>query len=565
MRIPSARSSVAYDDYPSHLHPHALRSVSSRFSLGDFAATRSEFDFDDDASSIFERATLASDAGDVASDKFVAVGGLGLGPVGESGQTVNGDEDDDGEGGSSGDYYDLLCLPQDPSLTPHRIRQAYWRLLALLLNNDCPENLIPLATTYLVEAQQAFETLIDPARRVDYDDRLRTWLVRDDEFQTEDRKELYEDALADHLWLASQRQAFSSSAVNIRLDTCSVAPDSYQVVSRNVLLRPLDFALSHSVTTTLSSLGRSLKRLLVDERLVPHMRVTGALTELTATSDIYLPAPELTISGSAYATGSVRYSRDVSSLDIMPSSTDSRLEVELASTLFFKRHLAVRNLWRVGVHAKLGLEIGISSHTFHLSLYWSRLKHRFSLPLLLSSPGTSASANVVFWAGVLPFLAMAGMQYLSATSLATKTKSSDMKTTEEIECRVARKCAEADNVAAFLAAPVEAKQQRQREKDGLVILDAKYGVKSMLADGTGSLWNAGQVADVTVATAALVDDHGRLVIPSGVKKSGVLGFWDPAPGSIKVLQVRYMYGGKEEMIDVKGRRALVLPPMKDDV
>ncbi|KAM0335377.1 hypothetical protein ACHAQA_000422 [Verticillium albo-atrum] len=791
MRVPSARSSAAYDDYPSHLHPHALRSVSSRFSLGDFAATRSEFDFDDDASSIFERATLASEAGDVAGDKFeAAAAGLGADLVDESGQTVIGDENY-GERGSAGDYYDLLCLPRDPFLAPHRIRRAYWRLLALLLSDNLPEDQRPLAATHLAEAQQAFETLIDPARRANYDERLRAWLDRDDEVQEGNHEHLYEDALADHLWLASQRRAFSSSAVGIRVDASPVIEASRQPGSRKVFSRPLDFGLSHSVTTALPGFGRLFRSeqpttapvIAAGEQSLPHSRATGALTELTATSDIYLPAPELTISGSAYglfdraalpallsdqyhpfgplltsrgklvylakhtfspgvkvnlrqdvlrrtvddgvsrssiqleceplncglgacishevslggkpltietsfqspqacprtpsqvgvglrypvssgvafitadsgdwkfsreegagtllaeqllagsgdlgglglplgasptlevgfatasarastaaercdphqtsvgicgldhetdglgvgswaasasltpssAAGSLRYSRDVSYLGLMLSRTDSRIEVELASNTLYKQHLAVRNLWRVGVHAKVGIEIGLGSDAFHMSLYWSRLKHRLSLPLLLSSPGMSASANVIFWTGVLPFLALAGMQYFSAQTTAAEAVVSRAKTAEEIGQRVTRKRAEADELVTLLADPVEAKQQLQREREGLVILEARYGVKATLEDGSGSLWNAEQVADVTVATAALVDDQGRLVIPAGVRKSGLLGFWDPAPGSVKVLQVRYAYGGKEGVVDVKGRRALVLPPMKDDV
>ncbi|CRK19215.1 Chaperone protein dnaJ 13 like [Verticillium longisporum] len=780
MRVPSARSSVAYDDYPSHLHPHALRSVSSRFSLGDFAATRSEFDFDDDASSIFERATVASEAGDVAGDKFVAVGGLNLDldQVNGPGQMVIEHREEDDEGGSSGDYYDLLCLPRDPLLTPRRIRRAYWTLLALLLDDTYPENLSPLATAYLNQAQQAFETLIDPARRVHYDMRSRAWLITDDDSQKENFEELYEDALVHHQWLV-QRRDFESSAVTLRLDASALVQGARQLGNRNVLLQPLDFALSQSVTTALPHFRRFLMSLVDDRRLASHVRATGALTELTAAPNIYLPAPELTLSGSAYglfdvvaiptslpdlihplhtpltpspklqrlaprafspgvnldlhqdilrrtadggvlksfvqfycdplgrrlgtrlshevavgkkpltievntqssriasqtlsqaaaglsysvanglayisagsdgwrgdmigtlsanqnrvegggpsvglplgptptlelgfatasvrsltalgrydprltsggiygldhetdgpedgswsahasltsstATGSLRYSRDVSGLGSSLSGTDSRIEIELASNSMFERHLAVRNLWRVGVHAKLGLEVGVGSHAFHLSLYWSRLKHRFSLPLLLSSPGTTASVGVVFWAALLPFLAMAGVQYVSIKRPASKAEVSGTSTTERIESRMARKRAEAEEVAALLTGPVEAKQQRRREIDGLVILDAKYGVQSALEDGSGSLWSAGKVANVTVATAALIDSQGRLVIPAGVRKSGVLGFWDPAPGTAKVLQVRYVYGGKEGVVDVKGRRALVLPPMQDDV
>jgi DnaJ family protein C protein 11 len=69
---------------------------------------------------------------------------------------------------------------------------------------------------------------------------------------------------------------------------------------------------------------------------------------------------------------------------------------------------------------------------------------------------------------------------------------------------------------------------------------------------------------VTIAVAALVGDHdeddgGRLVIPAGLRKSRLLGFWDPAPGRTKVLRVRYLWRGEEREVEVCGREELRLP------
>ncbi|GJC88383.1 chaperone protein dnaJ [Colletotrichum liriopes] len=161
-RNSSARSSAAWEDY-SYLHPvnyqqqqqhHSLRSASSRFSLNEqFAATRQEYEFgDDDASSIIERMTIASDLGD---DSTIAVN-TGVG-------------DADAPDGVEGDYYDLLCLAKDPSLTPDQIRRAYYRLVLYLHKDGLPENLHGVAQPYFNQVQRGFETLIDPHRRALYD------------------------------------------------------------------------------------------------------------------------------------------------------------------------------------------------------------------------------------------------------------------------------------------------------------------------------------------------------------------------------------------------------------
>jgi DnaJ family protein C protein 11 len=96
---------------------------------------------------------------------------------------------------------------------------------------------------------------------------------------------------------------------------------------------------------------------------------------------------------------------------------------------------------------------------------------------------------------------------------------------------------------------------------GLVVLSAKYGIPS--EDGT--LIKSEQVADVTTAVAALIDDSvynngPALVIPHGVRKSRLPGFWDPAPGLDKVLRVEYMFKGEAGAVEVGSRDELVLPP-----
>ncbi|KAK3330126.1 hypothetical protein B0H66DRAFT_586535 [Apodospora peruviana] len=258
-----------------------------------------------------------------------------------------------------------------------------------------------------------------------------------------------------------------------------------------------------------------------------------------------------------------------------------RAEVELASTTAARRDLliAFRTLKYIGQFSKVGFEVGLTPNNLHLSLYWSRLGQRISIPFLVAAKSSSSSSSLVstrlaFWTAVLPFAAFAVWDAFlgwrrrrgssrKASSASSKTKkgmeknsSSSSSNTREEEVAMARKrSAEADELTVILATGVEPRQRTERQKGGLVILSAKYGAKNAPSE---------EIADVTVAVAAVVDD-GRLRIPAGLRKDRLLGFWDPAPSAgcgsenVKMLWVRYMYRGKEMTAVVGGGDELLLP------
>ncbi|KAK1716107.1 uncharacterized protein BDZ83DRAFT_587589 [Colletotrichum acutatum] len=806
-RNSSARSSAAWEDYaylhpsgsyqqqlPQHAQqqlPHALRSASSRFSLNEqFAATRQEYEFgDDDASSILERMTLASDIGD-ESTIAVSTGG------GDATQDIDGVE---------GDYYDLLCLAKDPTLTPDQIRRAYHRLLLYLHRDGLPENLHGVAQPYLNQAQKGFETLIDPYRRALYDaSRLRDVTSAPDLPLDEDYRYVYDMSLKEQLRQRAADVVQTSSDLGIRFDAT-------KALRQGSAVTPLDFTLSHSVTVGLPGLGRWMERTAAPKtqrvssvsKRVPSIALNEsdeASVDQPRESMIYLPPPQVTLTGSVYGIveeiyrvplpiladryqpllpltiprkriiqlaeqrpcplislkfrqdiihrtaedriaktsievetealpeasltakishpihlpnapdpillegsiksgrpwtqsapriglgihrwmgagtayaiadsgdwsvwpgetiklftdfsqvsknqlltefpmktsasfevgyttspervpstanedsprgeygirgldhettitndgswtvsasltadtigGYLRYGKDMPALLSAPSSTaPTRLELELCTNTLLDRHLALRNLWPVGRFSKLGLELGVSLHSLHLSLYWSRLSQRLSIPLLLS-PRADYTPAVFFYAAAVPVLAFAARHFYSSYSAsssgrAKRTRGANLGEVD-LQAYVARKRAAADDIAVVLSGAVEARQRVERQRGGLVILSAKFGVRGEGGageDGNGDddnenidpdCWAAEEVADVTVAVAALVED-GRLRIPAGVRKASLLGFWDPAPLRRKALHVRYLWRGRESIIEVAGRDELVLPPAKRDL
>lgn len=257
-------------------------------------------------------------------------------------------------------------------------------------------------------------------------------------------------------------------------------------------------------------------------------------------------------------------------------------------------HLAVRGLKKIGEASRLGLELGVSgaSNAVVLSLYFSqRSGRRLVVPVMLfrdgppagpyhrssSSSSSSSTARLLFWSAFLPALGLAAVDHAVAAlrdrdAKKKKNKNKNEKASLLHQRRVAARRAEADALVALLAGPVLHRQRRRRGAGGLVVLSAKLGAlddPASALDDPAPRWTApDEVADVTVAVAALVtsdgdddddDEGGRLWIPAGLRKSKLLGFWDPKPGRTKWLVVRYSCGGREGTKAVSGREELRLP------
>ncbi|KAK3694241.1 hypothetical protein B0T22DRAFT_368399 [Podospora appendiculata] len=257
-----------------------------------------------------------------------------------------------------------------------------------------------------------------------------------------------------------------------------------------------------------------------------------------------------TVSGgltSGNAAAYLRYGKDVftsltasQSSSLPPGNSNHRrsglrAEIECAGTTQRDLFLAFRALKRVGRFAKVGLEVGLTPNNLHLSFYWSRLGQTVSLPFLVATK-SSLCTKLVFWSTVVPFAALAALELLywwprsgSGTQKGAANKGSRGSTArkEDMQDYIARRRTEADDLTVILATGVEPRQRSERQRGGLVILSAKYGVHDAPPD---------EIAD-----------------------SRLFGFWDPSPGSRKILRVKYLYRGKEQTVEVSGRDELRLP------
>lgn len=70
---------------------------------------------------------------------------------------------------------------------------------------------------------------------------------------------------------------------------------------------------------------------------------------------------------------------------------------------------------------------------------------------------------------------------------------------------------------------------------------------------------ASQVFDVTIPLNFLVTEAGQLKLHDGIKKSGIMGFYDPCPGDPKLLLVEYTFHGHKYKVMVDDYEALLIP------
>lgn len=107
------------------------------------------------------------------------------------------------------------------------------------------------------------------------------------------------------------------------------------------------------------------------------------------------------------------------------------------------------------------------------------------------------------------------------------------------------------------------KKNRQLENNGLVITKALYG-NSRKVKESGELNEinddiASQVIDVTIPLNFLITEAGQLKLHEGIKKSGIMGFYDPCPGDPKLLLVEYTFYGRKYKVMVDDYDALLIP------
>jgi DnaJ family protein C protein 11 len=250
-----------------------------------------------------------------------------------------------------------------------------------------------------------------------------------------------------------------------------------------------------------------------------------------------------------------------SSPPVLRKSRGLRLELAASLGLPSVLDVSMTGKRRVGTFSVLGLGVGINQVMgLYCSLSWSRLGQNISVPITLLPLDETTTTAILCAVGV-PWALYATLEFVVHRPAQRRRRKRLIKLQRaKLRSTIDERRKEAVQAVVLMYPSVAYRQEQEREAGGLVILSAFYGVRG---SKPGS-WKDGAVADVVVALAALVDD-GQLSLARGLDKSRLIGFWDPSPLERKVLEIRYLFGGKEHRVEVRGNQGLVLPRREHEV
>lgn len=248
----------------------------------------------------------------------------------------------------------------------------------------------------------------------------------------------------------------------------------------------------------------------------------------------------------------------------IPSSRGVRFEIEGSMGLDLSLSGTVRGVRRIGDFTSIGVGVGLNPERgLFMSLSWSRLGQNIVIPVILL-PVDELDFKSVLLAVAFPWATYAAVEFgILRPRLQRKRRKLVEKTRKELRETVSRRKVEAEQATILMRSLVEHRQAIEREEGGLVILRAEYGVRAVASESKTN-WRPGEVADVTVALAALVNES-QLSLPRGLDKAQIIGFWDPSPLRRKLLVVDYLFGGKRHHVKSPHHDALSLPMKAHEV
>ncbi|KAL7748847.1 hypothetical protein RI367_005760 [Sorochytrium milnesiophthora] len=206
-----------------------------------------------------------------------------------------------------------------------------------------------------------------------------------------------------------------------------------------------------------------------------------------------------------------------------------------------------------------GLNAGVGSGCT-LVLTLDRLEQRLSVPILLS---TELNVGVALGATLLCVAAGGALQKFVFEPRRRRALKEHIRQLRELNRNVLEESQrEAHETVRLITPTVMAKVDYERQKKGLVILEALYGSLKECEQTHGTLRVGEQygVIDVTIPVMGLVEESA-LRISGGASKSYLNGLFDPCFGEDKQLQITYMFKERNHRIRV-GDTATVAAPLR---
>ncbi|EAZ16633.1 hypothetical protein OsJ_32105 [Oryza sativa Japonica Group] len=190
-----------------------------------------------------------------------------------------------------------------------------------------------------------------------------------------------------------------------------------------------------------------------------------------------------------------------------------------------------------------------------------RAGQKLVIPVLLSTDFNALLATSVF--AIPSTLYFLLQTYFVKPYCLKREKQKELEKMESLSSQLTEARRAAKKAQKLLEPVSNRKKNRQLEDDGLVITKALYGNRKKVKESSESNELnddvASQVLDVTIPLNFLVSEAGQLKLHEGIKKSGIMGFYDPCPGDPKLLLVEYTFHGQKYKVMVDDYAALLIP------
>ncbi|GAA6024573.1 hypothetical protein JCM10207_008657 [Rhodosporidiobolus poonsookiae] len=215
---------------------------------------------------------------------------------------------------------------------------------------------------------------------------------------------------------------------------------------------------------------------------------------------------------------------------------------------------------RVTENVKVGVGLDMAPNgAMTVKLRLSRLGQRLNFPVLISS---TFEPRLLLAFTVIPAAGIIATNHFVLAPRQRKRLSGKLKELRKEHAEYIReKRQEALDAQALLSEHVRKRRQEEESKNGLIIVEAVYGVLEAV-EGDGKVTDAAELRWLDVAAplqALLPPSVSQLTIPAGRSKSALLGFYDPALGERKQLRVRYRFRGKLHEVTYGDKEAVALP------
>lgn len=199
----------------------------------------------------------------------------------------------------------------------------------------------------------------------------------------------------------------------------------------------------------------------------------------------------------------------------------------------------------------LGIDVGMGTNGVELKLSATVMNQLFYVPISLSSEFDELAA---FWSTVVPTAAVTLGYWFVLRPLKRRERLAFFhQARRELREAKADVVRAAEETMSLLRDTARRHMEAEASKDGLVIVEARYGPADQDDESAKGL-----DIDVTIPVQALVN-NSQLYIPGGRSKAGLQGFYDPVPSAAKSLRVRYNFRGHPHYAQISDLMPLVLP------